>query len=76
MTIHSNNCFVAINGMMLGKGDMLFFPGLNSGSEENSNKNCASMSGPACTTVLGNTTDGNGEGFVHVHRGFFGLGPP
>jgi hypothetical protein len=73
MAIHTNDCFVAINGMKLKKGDTLFLPGLDSGSEEN-NENCGSMPGPACADFPGNTADGNGEGFVHVHQGFFGIG--
>eukprot|EP00545_Synedropsis_sp_CCMP1620_P007956 CAMPEP_0119006942 /NCGR_PEP_ID=MMETSP1176-20130426/2653_1 /TAXON_ID=265551 /ORGANISM="Synedropsis recta cf, Strain CCMP1620" /LENGTH=213 /DNA_ID=CAMNT_0006958979 /DNA_START=198 /DNA_END=839 /DNA_ORIENTATION=+ len=73
MAIHTNDCFVAINGMMLKKGDVLFLPGLDSGSEEN-NELCGSIPGPACSSVDGNTADGNGEGFVHIHPGFFGIG--
>jgi hypothetical protein len=73
MAIHTNDCFVAINGMMLKKGDTLFLPGLDSGSEEN-NESCDSIPGPACPSDPANIASGNGEGFVHVHRGFFGIG--
>ena len=49
-------------------------PGLDAGSEEN-NELCESIPGPGCANVTaGNIRSFNGEGFVHVHRGFFGIG--
>ena len=73
MFINTNDCFVAINGMKLSKGDVLYLPGLDSGTEEN-NELCTSIPGPACPMGSGNVRSGNGEGFVHVHPGFFGVG--
>lgn len=74
MAINTNDCFVAINGVPLKSGDVFTGVGYDSGSEEN-NENCNSIPGPACAdTDPGNRRDGNGEGFVHVHRGFFGVG--
>jgi hypothetical protein len=33
------------------------------------------MPGPACAEIdSGNMSSGSGEGVVHVHRGFFGVG--
>jgi hypothetical protein len=72
--INTNDCFVAINGMKLEVGQVFTGPGYDSGSEAN-NENCNSIPGPACAAVdPSNQADGNGEGFVHVHRGFFGIG--
>ena len=47
-------------------------PGYDSGTEEN-NERCSSVPGPACPAGSGNEASGNGEGFVHIHRGFFGI---
>ena len=73
MAINTNDCFVAINGERLMPGDVIMGPGYDSGTEEN-NELCSSIPGPACDMESGNSADGNGEGFVHVHRGFFGVG--
>ena len=74
MAIHTNDCFTALNGVNLNPGMVLDVPGLDAGSEEN-NEQCNSIPGPACASIIGeNERSGNGEGFVHVHRGFFGIG--
>eukprot|EP00978_Attheya_sp_CCMP212_P046395 scaffold390175_cov59-Attheya_sp.AAC.2 len=73
MAINTNDCFVALNGVRLLQGMVLDTPGLDAGSEEN-NENCSSIPGPGCPPDSGNTADGNGEGFVHVHRGVMGVG--
>jgi hypothetical protein len=73
MAINTNDCFVAINGMKLSDGDRITGPGYDAGSEAN-NELCSSMPGPACPANSGNVRDGDGEGVVHVHRGFFGVG--
>ncbi|CAB9523249.1 Spondin_N [Seminavis robusta] len=73
MAVNSNDCFVALNGVKLEPKAILDGPGYDSGSEEN-NELCSSIPGPACDAVTGNARSGNGEGFVHVHRGFFGVG--
>jgi hypothetical protein len=73
MGINTNDCFIAINGTMrMYPGQQeIYLDGLDSGSEEN-NENYNIMPGPACPDIDGdNQADGNGEGFVHVHRGFF-----
>jgi len=51
---------------------VLNLPGLDAGSEEN-NELCTSIPGPACSPESGNVRSKNGEGFVHVHRGFHGI---
>ena len=73
MAVNTNDAFVAINGQMLQPGDVFTGVGYDAGSEEN-NENCNSIPGPACAAIdTGNVQSGNGEGFVHVHRGFFGI---
>ena len=48
-------------------------PGYDAGTEEN-NESCSSIPGPACANVdPNNESSGNGEGFVHVHRGVQGM---
>ena len=73
MALNTNDCFVALNGAMLSRGMIVDLPGLDAGVEEN-NELCTSIPGPACPTDSGNVESGNGEGFVHIHRGFFGVG--
>ena len=72
MAIHTNDCFVAVNGMRLNSGDTHFLPGLDAGSEAN-DELCANIPGPACMGGMGRSTE-NAEGFVHVHPGFHGVG--
>ena len=75
MAINTNDCFVALNGVEVYNGLVIDAPGLDAGSEIN-NERCDSIPGPACadSELTGNMADGDGEGFVHVHRGFFGIG--
>jgi len=74
MAINTNDCFVALNGFRLRRGYIYKVPGWDSGSEVN-NELCESIPGPGCANVTaGNIRSGEGEGFVHVHRGFFGVG--
>jgi hypothetical protein len=74
MAINTNDCFTSINGAPLYPGMVLDLPGLDSGTEEN-NELCNSVPGPGCANIdTNNVISGNGEGFVHVHRGFFGIG--
>ena len=74
MAIKTNDMFVSLNGVRLYRGSVLYSDGLDAVSEEN-NELCESIPGPACRNI--NTTNiesGNGEGFVHVHPGFHGVG--
>ena len=42
---------------------------------ETNNELCSHIPGPACSAVDSrNEEDGPGEGFIHVHRGFHGVG--
>ncbi|CAM9362638.1 unnamed protein product, partial [Laminaria digitata] len=43
------------------------------GTEEN-NELCSHIPGPACDATSGNKEAGPGEGRVHIHRGFHGVG--
>ena len=69
MAVNTNDCFIGISGMELWGGETISSPGYDSGSEEN-NEDCASVPGPACG---GLERSGNGEGFVHIHRGVHGI---
>jgi hypothetical protein len=73
MAINTNDCFTSLNGVNLYPGMVIDVPGLDAGTEEN-NERCNSIPGPGCASSTGNIANGNGEGFVHVHRGFFGIG--
>jgi len=72
MAVNTNDCFIALNGKRIVEDAVYMLPGLDAGSEEN-NEECSSIPGPACPMNTGNEASGNGEGFVHVHRGFHGL---
>mmetsp|Transcript_20404 Transcript_20404/g.37929 ORF Transcript_20404/g.37929 Transcript_20404/m.37929 type:complete len:245 (-) Transcript_20404:47-781(-) len=72
MAINTNDCFVAVNSMTAELGK-LALPGLDAGSEEN-NEDCKSIPGPVCANKDSrNIASGNGEGFVHIHRGIQGI---
>ena len=43
------------------------------GTEVN-NELCSHIPGPACSATSGNAEQEPGEGFVHIHRGFYGIG--
>lgn len=74
MAINTNDAFVALNGVRIVPNLVLTGPAYDAGSEIN-NELCGSMPGPACTNIDdGNVRSGDSEGFVHVHRGFFGVG--
>ena len=74
MGINTNDLFVSLNGVRLYPGQVLYSDGLDAGSEEN-NEECGSIPGPACANRNAtNVQSGNGEGFVHVHAGFHGIG--
>lgn len=40
----------------------------DAGTETN-NEDCAYIPGPACSDVPGNMAAGDGEGYIHIHRG-------
>ena len=73
MAINTNDCFVALNGVYLSPGQTIEVPGYDAGTEVN-NELCSSIPGPACPSGSGNVRSGNGEGYVHIHRGFKGVG--
>lgn len=73
MAVNTNDCFVGFAHTRLVPGTSFTLPGLDAGTEEN-NESCTSIPGPACRNLpMRNDRDGNGEGYVHVHRGFHGV---
>ena len=73
MCVNTNDCFVSLNGAALESGATLNTPGNDAGSEVN-NEDCSCIPGPACANF--EKLDGNcgeGEGYVHVHRGVHGV---
>ena len=73
MAINTNDMFVALNGIRPMPGNVYYSDGLDAGTETN-NELCSSIPGPGCPMDSGNLADGEGEGVVHVHRGFHGVG--
>jgi hypothetical protein len=73
MAMNTNDGFVALNGVRIVPGMVITGPMYDAGSEIN-NELCESIPGPACPVESGNVRSAGGEGFVHVHRGFFGIG--
>jgi len=72
MAINTNDCFVGANGVKI-RNTEFSGVGYDAGSEMN-NENCNSIPGPFCASIdTANQADGNGEGFVHVHRGVHGI---
>mmetsp|Transcript_3371 Transcript_3371/g.6654 ORF Transcript_3371/g.6654 Transcript_3371/m.6654 type:complete len:238 (-) Transcript_3371:234-947(-) len=74
MAVNTNDAFVALNGVKIDRrGGEFYLAGLDAGSEVN-NELCSFIPGPACAGTSGNKRGVEGaEGFVHVHRGFFGI---
>ncbi|KAL3937506.1 MAG: hypothetical protein SGBAC_007398 [Bacillariaceae sp.] len=73
MAVNTNDCFVALSGEHLYDGASFVLPGLDSGSEANT-ESCAHVPGPACQGGgAGGRATENAEGFVHVHRGNQGI---
>lgn len=74
MALNTNDGFIALNGVRIIPDLIVTGPMYDAGSENN-DEDCRSIPGPACPQDSGNVRSGNGEGIVHVHRGFFGLNP-
>ncbi|CAM9542214.1 unnamed protein product [Laminaria digitata] len=75
MLVNTNDGFVGINSMTMDKdGSMMVYPpAYDAGTEEN-NELCSHIPGPACEGTSGNKQAGPGEGYVHIHSGFHGVG--
>lgn len=69
MLVNTNDAFAGFSAMELKPGMMFTVPAYDAGTEEN-NESCTSVPGPACG---GHEMSGNGEGYVHVHRGIHGM---
>ena len=73
MLLPTNDGFIAVNGMKLPDGKKtatVFSPAYDAGSENN-DESCASIPGPLCNGEA--FSDGQGEGFVHIHAGIKGI---
>jgi len=78
MLIPTNDAFVALNAVDLPVNGSATYTArvYDAGSEINDEK-CSSIPGPnfdECGGPGGGGTPGNGEGYVHVHRGIHGVG--
>lgn len=74
MMVNTNDAFVGIRSMELEPGMSFMVPAWDSGTEEN-NEDCLSVPGPACGPArmgADAVQSGNGEGYVHIHRGIHG----
>lgn len=78
MLIPTNDAFVALNGVELPfHGSATYTARAYDAGSERNDELCASIPGPnfpECGGPGGGGKPGNGEGFVHVHRGIHGVG--
>ncbi len=78
MLIPTNDAFVALDSVELPlHGTRTYAAKAYDAGSEINNELCASIPGPSfpeCGGPGGGGTAGNGEGFVHVHRGIHGVG--
>lgn len=75
MLIHTNDAFIAVNGIKGPKGNhtrVVMSPAYDAGSETN-DELCANIPGPACGGDALSPND-MGEGYVHIHAGIQGNG--
>lgn len=75
MLINTNDCFGGFNNIVPSDGLMVYSPGYDSGTEPN-DELCDNMPGPACDGFAREGTNlmEDGEGIIHIHRGFHGIG--
>lgn len=72
MLLPTNDGVIAINSMKLaGKNRTTLALGYDGGSETN-DELCANIPGPHCEGAA--FSDEDGEGYVHIHPGIFGIG--
>jgi len=74
MLVPTNDAFIAVNGMYVGKRNRtVYSPAYDAGSEIN-DELCVSIPGPGfiCSGEGANTE--SGEGYVHIHPGIQGIG--
>ncbi len=78
MLIPTNDAFVALNGVALPwHGSVTFFARAYDAGSEANDELCASIPGPffaECGGPGGGARIGDGEGFVHIHRGIHSIG--
>jgi hypothetical protein len=72
MMLPTNDGFIALDSVQAPKsGSATYYsPGYDAGSEIN-DELCANIPGPTCG---GTGSPGQGEGYVHIHRGIHGIG--
>lgn len=73
MLLPTNDAFFAVNGMALPEDDdtlTFYSPAYDAGSENN-DELCANIPGPYCKGAP--FSEGQGEGFVHIHAGIKGI---
>lgn len=74
MLVNTNDAFLALNSVRAprqGQTETYIALAYDAGSEIN-DELCANIPGPACGGE-GNSAE-DGEGFIHIHRGFHGVG--
>lgn len=74
MMLPTNDGFIAVNKIRLPKGGHMrtvLSPAYDAGSEAN-DELCANIPGPHCGGAP--FSEGDAEGFVHIHAGIFGIG--
>ncbi|CAM9774326.1 unnamed protein product [Ectocarpus fasciculatus] len=74
MLINTNDAFVGIDSDTLKGGSTKAFPPAFDAGTEDNNELCSSIPGPGCPAGSGNIQNGPGEGHIHLHRGFHGVG--
>jgi len=75
MLVPSNDAFVAVNGLRIGKAKhaiTVYSPAYDAGSELN-DELCVSIPGPGFVCSGEGTNPESGEGFVHIHPGIQGI---
>ncbi|KAJ3092835.1 hypothetical protein HK102_002045 [Quaeritorhiza haematococci] len=76
MLVNTNDCFLGQQPVVLpqqrGQKWMRLVSGWDAGTEEN-NEMCEYIPGPGCPNSINMSTNGTGEGVIHMHRGFHGL---
>ncbi|CAM9937812.1 unnamed protein product [Ectocarpus sp. 12 AP-2014] len=75
MLINTNDAFMGIDSHSLDfYGSIKDYPAAFDAGTETNDELCSSIPGPGCPADSGNIESGSGEGYVHVSRGFHGVG--
>lgn len=74
MLIPTNDAFVALNGVALPRANrstVLYMASAYDAGSESNDESCSNIPGPVCGGE--GTSDGDAEGFVHIHSGIHGI---